>query len=181
MARSPTHRTWTSMAPTRSCTRPPTHACLSNGEATVTITVTPVNDDPLAFDDTITILEDALTTLPGSTFWSNDWKHLRNNANESGQTLTLVNAQIISPTGGSVSVNNDTLVYTPLAHYNNAINGPAKVLLTVRDGGVAGATGDERISTSTLTINITPLNDPARIHHAGHACDHGRCWPCHSE
>ncbi len=99
---------------------------LSNTPATVTINVTPVNDAPLAFDDTITILEDAVTTLPGSTFWANDWRHFRNNPNENGQTLTLVDAQIISPAGGTVSVNNDTLLYTPLAHYNNAINGPAK-------------------------------------------------------
>ncbi len=73
--------------------------------------------------------------------------------------MTLVNAQIISPAGGSVSVANDTLTYTPLAHYNNAINGPALVLLTIRDGGVAGAAGNELTATSTLTINITPVND----------------------
>ncbi len=132
---------------------------LSNAPATVTITVNPVNDAPLAFDDTITILEDAVTILPGGTFWANDQRHFRNNPNENGQTLTLVSAQIISPTGGSVSVANDTLTYTPLAHYNDAINGPAKVLLTIRDGGTAGATGNELTSTSTLTINITPVND----------------------
>ncbi len=54
---------------------------------------------------------------------------------------------------------NDVLTYTPLAHYNNAINGPAKVLLTIRDGGTAGATGNELTTTSTLTINITSVND----------------------
>ncbi len=33
------------------------------------------------------------------------------------------------------------------------------MLLTIRDGGVAGALGNELTSTSTLTINITPVND----------------------
>ncbi len=132
---------------------------LSNTPATVTINVTPVNDAPLAFDDTITILEDAVTTLPGSTFWANDWRHFRNNPNENSQTLTLVDAQVLSPLGSTAVVNNDTLVFTPFSHYNNEINGPVTVLLTIRDGGAAGAAGNELTSTSTLTINITPVND----------------------
>ncbi len=63
---------------------------LSNVPATVTIDVRPVNDAPLGFDDTITILEDTVTVLPGSTFWANDQRHFRNNPNENGQTLTIV-------------------------------------------------------------------------------------------
>ncbi|MCC6507667.1 MAG: cadherin-like domain-containing protein, partial [Pirellulaceae bacterium] len=132
---------------------------LSNTPATVTITVTPVNDAPLGINDTITILEDAVTTLPGSTFWGNDQRHFRNDPNENGQILTLINAVNISPAGGVVSVTNDTLSYTPPAHYNNAINGPAIVVLTIRDSGVAGGDDNPLTTTSTLTINITSVND----------------------
>lgn len=136
---------------------------ISNAPTTVTITVNPINDAPLANDDTITILEDEVAVRPGSLFWANDWRHRRNNPNENDQVLTLINAQIISPTGGTVSVANDTLTYTPPAHYNNAIAGPAKIVLTIRDSGAAGGDANPLTSTSTLTVNITPVNDRPEI------------------
>ncbi len=68
--------------------------------ATVTITVTPVNDAPVAFDDTLPasgqILEDSVILVPGSTITANDWKHTLNNPNEDVQKLTLIGAQLIS-------------------------------------------------------------------------------------
>ncbi len=81
--------------------------------------------------------------------------------NENGQTLTLVAARIITPRGGNeaVSVSNDQLTYIPPRHYNNNINGPVLLELTIRDGGVAGGDANPLESTSTLTINITALND----------------------
>ncbi len=130
----------------------------SNTPATVTITVNPINDRPTANADTITILEDAVTRLPGSTFWSND---VRGPANESGQTLRIVDAVIVGPTGigGTVSVANDELVYNPPADYNNRINGPVLVRLTIRDGGVAGGDANPLEDSNTLTINLTQVND----------------------
>jgi VCBS repeat-containing protein len=132
---------------------------VSNAPTTVTITVHPVNDAPVAYDDEVTILEDQVSVFPGSTFWANDWKHIRNNPNEDGQQLRLIDAQIISPLGGSVSVVNDTLTYTPPLHYNSKIAGPALLLLTIEDFGVAGGDAMPLTSTSTLTVHITPVND----------------------
>ncbi len=130
----------------------------SNAPATVTINVRPINDRPTAIDDTITILEDEVLTAPGSLFWSND---IKGPPNESGQTLTLVGARLINPRGNgeTVSVVGDTLTYRPPLHYNNRIDGPVLVELRIRDGGVAG--GDEMPleDRSTLTINLTALND----------------------
>ncbi len=134
--------------------------------ATVTITVTPVNDRPTASDDEITVLEDALVVRPGGDFTSNDFKGVfgtPSQTNELGQDLTVVNAVILHPDpavyGGSVSVVNNEITYTPPAHYNNQIDGPALVELTIRDSGVAGADAMPLEHSSTLTINLTAVND----------------------
>ncbi|MFO1062606.1 MAG: cadherin-like domain-containing protein [Pirellulales bacterium] len=142
---------------------------ISNTPTTVTITINPVNDAPKAFDDSTTILEDAVTTIAGSTLWTNDWKHLRNNANENAQTLSLLSARILGPadgvtqgsTGGSVTVNTttDTLTYTPPADYNNAINGAVLIEVTIIDNGAAGASTNRKTAKSTLTVSLTPVND----------------------
>lgn len=134
--------------------------------ATVTITVTPVNDRPTAIDDQVTILEDELLVRPGGDFTANDFKGVfgtPSQTNELGQDLTIVGAVIMHPDpsvyGGSVSVVNNEITYTPPAHYNDAIDGPALVELTIRDSGVAGADAMPLEHTSTLTINLTPVND----------------------
>ncbi|XZE21483.1 tandem-95 repeat protein [Pirellulaceae bacterium SH449] len=78
---------------------------ISNEPATVTITVNPINDDPVAFDDTITMLEDATLAESGMTFTANDFPHFRMadpafaggfNLNESGQVLTVVGTEIVT-------------------------------------------------------------------------------------
>ena len=134
--------------------------------ATVTITVNPVNDRPTAVDDEITILEDETIVRPGSDFTVNDFKGIFGNpsqTNELGQTLEIVNAVILQPDpgvfGGSVSVVNNELTYTPPAHYNNEISGPVLIALTIRDGGVAGGDANPLEDTATLTINLTAVND----------------------
>ncbi|GAB5405864.1 MAG: hypothetical protein Aurels2KO_40950 [Aureliella sp.] len=134
--------------------------------ATVTITVTPVNDRPTAIDDEITVLEDELIVRPGRDFTANDYKGIfgtPSQTNELGQDLTVVDAVIIHPDpavyGGSVSVVDNEITYTPPAHYNNQIDGPALVELTIRDSGVAGADEMPLEHSSTLTINLTAVND----------------------
>lgn len=134
--------------------------------ATVTITVNPVNDRPTAVDDEITIIEDQVLIRSGDVFTENDFKGIfgtPSQTNELGQNLAVVNAQIISPDtavfGGSVSVVNNELTFTPGPHYNNEISGPVLVELTIRDSGTAGADEMPLEHTSTLTINIEAVND----------------------
>ncbi|HBE66520.1 MAG TPA: hypothetical protein DDW52_00090, partial [Planctomycetaceae bacterium] len=134
--------------------------------ATVTINVLPVNDQPTGIDDEIDVLEDELIVRPGSDFTANDLKGVQgtpSETNELGQDLTVVGAVILHPDpavyGGSVSVVDDEITYTPPAHYNNQIDGPALIELTIRDSGVAGADAMPLESTSTLTINLAAVND----------------------
>lgn len=75
-----------------------------------------------------------------------------------GNAATAYSPVIVPPSGGTVSVTNNVLTYTPPAHYNNNIGGPAVLRLTIEDDGLAGPTAGQT-STSLLTINIAPVND----------------------
>ena len=152
-----------------------------NRSVTVTITVTPVNDAPVAVDDTVSILEDAVTTWNGSLFTANDRTQPDRPAgtdgdlfdtNESLQVLTVTNVELVNPRGfgESISVTSNQITYTPPTDYNNRINGPVLVRVLIQDSGVAGGDaapknpGDDDVPFtgvrySTLTINIGDVND----------------------
>lgn len=149
---------------------------VSNNTATVTITVNPVNDAPLAFDDLERINEDTITVWDGSRFTSNDFKGATtlvpptSIANEENQTLTVVNARFVladrittrpARAGESISVVGNVIRYVPGTNYNNSIDGPVFVELEILDNGVSGfpEAPDFKNSFSILTINIDAIND----------------------
>ena len=106
--------------------------------ATVTITIPPVNDAPIAVDDgPLSTNED--TPLTGINVLGND-------TDADGDPLTVTSAT--SP-DGTVAINPDgTLDFTPNADFN----GPTTIEYTVDDGN--GGT-----DTATVTINVAPVND----------------------
>ncbi len=75
-----------------------------------------------------------------------------------GDVATAYSPVVVPPSGGSFSVAGNELTYTPPAHYNSVIGGPALLLLTIEDDATAGPTAN-LTSTSTLTINIAAVND----------------------
>ena len=73
---------------------------------------------------------------------------------------------VLPPSGGTVSVVNNVLTYTPPLHYNNNIGGPAMLLVTIEDDLTAGPIASDPYgaparltSTATLTINLAAVND----------------------
>ena len=111
----------------------------SNGgasTATLTITITPVNDAPIANADTATMAEDAAPILINV---------LANDSDEDGDSLTISAA---SADIGSASVVGNQIQYTPAAN----TNGLATVTYTVSDNN--GGT-----NTATVAITITAVND----------------------
>ena len=111
----------------------------NNGQAsaTVTMTVHPVNDPPVAVKDTTTILEDNPVTL----------NLLANDTDIEGSPLTLTGVN--APSKGTFINNGDgSITYTPNANQY----GTDTFTYTVSDGDMT--------STGTVTINITPVNDP---------------------
>ncbi|MCE8529008.1 tandem-95 repeat protein [Ruegeria pomeroyi] len=105
--------------------------------ATVTVTVTGVNDAPVAVDDTVSVAEDGSVSIAV----------LGNDSDPDGDGLTVSGAS--DPANGSVVVNADnTLSYTPDANFN----GTDTFTYTVSDGN-GGA------DTATVTVTVTGVND----------------------
>src|SRR5207244_1416812 len=96
--------------------------------ATVSFTVTEVNDAPTAVNDALSsVAEDSgQRTIPFATLTANDSK---GPANESGQTLTV--KTVSKPVGGTVSIVAGTVRFTPAANFN----GTATFQYTVEDNG----------------------------------------------
>jgi Bacterial Ig domain len=101
---------------------------------TITITVTPVNDPPVADDQSLTTPEDTprALTLTGSDI--------------DGDALTFTAA---APAHGTLSGSGASLVYTPAANFNGTDS-----FTFVVDDGHGG------IDTGTITITVTAVNDP---------------------
>jgi len=122
---------------------------------TLTIDITPVNDAPLAVDDTATTPEDTTLIVPASGVLFND-------VDVDGDTLIvdrfsvqgipgsfLAGATTTIPGIGTLTVNaNGSYTFVPVANYN----GPGPVVTNrISDGTLT--------STAVLTITITPVND----------------------
>ena len=125
--------------------------------ATVTLTVTPVNDAPVAGDDTRTTAEDTTLTVPAAT------GVLANDTDVDGDTLSVTQFTVAGVTGsftagntatiagvGTLRINADgSYVFTPAANYNGTV---PVATYTVSDG--KGGT-----DTGTLALTVTPVND----------------------
>jgi len=109
---------------------------INDRTASVTITVTPVNDAPTANADSATMNEDAPALLVNV---------LANDSDIDGNTLVITAA---TADRGSASVVDNKIQYTPAPN----TNGTAIINYTISDGN--GGT-----ATTNLTITIIPVND----------------------
>ena len=111
--------------------------------ATVTITITSVNDAPIAVDDSGTTTED--TPLNGTTVLTND------SDVDTGDVLTANTTPTVVPANGTVVINaNGTYVYTPNANFN----GSDSFQYDVCDNGTPIL-----CATATVNITVTAVND----------------------
>ena len=103
---------------------------------TVGITVTNINDNPVAVADTASTNEDTLVSI----------SVLSNDSDSDGDTLTISSA---SASNGTVTIEADeTLTYTPSLNYN----GTDTINYAINDG----STGT---NNSTVTVTIVAIND----------------------
>jgi VCBS repeat-containing protein len=117
-----------------------TDGVLTSAVATVTITVTPLNDAPVAADDFYTTLEDTALTIPAAGVLTNDF-------DVDGDVLTAVLVSGVQH--GMLNLGgNGAFVYTPSLNYNGADTFTYRVTDGVLTSGVA-----------TVTITVTPVND----------------------
>ncbi|RBQ11287.1 tandem-95 repeat protein, partial [Pedobacter miscanthi] len=126
--------------------------------ATLSLNITPVNDNPVTVNDVATTSEDvAITRLASNGLLSNDTDV------DNGNILTITGFTYPGITGtpvmgspftvpgvGSITINADgSYSFTPASNYNGAV---PVFTYTISDGNGGTATG-------TLTINITAVND----------------------
>jgi hypothetical protein len=111
---------------------------------TVTITINPVNDSPVAMDDTDSTNEDvAITTV----------NVLSNDSDVENDALFVGLFDATSTSGGIVTDNgNGTFNYTPAADFN----GDDTFTYTVSDGSANEVDTD----IGTVTISVVAVNDP---------------------
>jgi len=105
-----------------------------SAEATVSITVTPVNDAPMAIAQNLGTAED--TALPITL----------TGADVDPDTLSYT--IVTPPANGTLSGTVPNVTYTPAANFN----GSASFTFTVNDGTVDS-------TTATVSIDVTPVND----------------------
>ncbi len=109
--------------------------------AMANITVTPVNDGPVATDDGgLTTLEDTTLIMAASTLLTND----RDVDND-----PLVITEVSNPLNGTVTLlPSGEVSFTPVANYN----GPASFTYTISDG-------QGGLASAVANLMVTPVND----------------------
>jgi cyclophilin family peptidyl-prolyl cis-trans isomerase len=121
--------------------------------ATVTIDVTDVNDDPVAADDSVTVVEDGANVV--LDVLAND-----SMGDDVDEELTI--SSVETATNGTVTVAADgkSLVYTPAANFN----GTDTFSYTLSDG--RGGT-----DTAQVTVTVTEVNDAPTANPDTHSMD----------
>lgn len=102
--------------------------------ATVSLTVTPVNDAPVANAQSVTTVEDTAKAI------------VLTGSDVDGDSLNF--AVVSGPSHGSLSGSAPNLIYTPVANYN----GSDSFTFRANDGTTNSA-------LATVSVNITPAND----------------------
>ncbi len=104
--------------------------------ATVSITVSPVNDRPVANGQSLTVVEDTATAIA------------LGGSDVEGSTLTYTRTGT-GPVHGTLTGTVPNLVYTPAANYN----GPDSFTFKVNDGTI------DSLADATVSITVSPVND----------------------
>ena len=122
---------------TDSFTYTATDGTATSAVSTVSIAVDPVNDTPVATNDSVTTNED--TQLTGNV--------LTNDTDADGNTLTAT--LVTGPSHGALTLNADgTFTYTPTANYN----GTDSFTYTATDGTATS-------TATTVTVTVNAVND----------------------
>ncbi len=113
---------------------------LNSGVATVTLTVTAVNDAPVAVADSFTATEDVTLTVAAPGVLDND-------ADTEGTALTA--ALVVSPAHGTLTLNvNGSFTYRAATNYS----GPDSFTYRASDGAINSA-------VTTVSISVNAVND----------------------
>ena len=130
--------------------------------ATVTITVTEVNDPPVAGADSVTAPGGRPFGVTTASLLLND---TTGPSNEAAQTDIVVAAHAGADTHGTVTMSHGPIVYIP----DVGFSGPASFTYTVCDNGTTNAQPDPRCADGTVSVTVTvapnqtPVGLPATV------------------
>jgi glucose/arabinose dehydrogenase len=124
-----------------------TDGAATSAPATISITVTEVNDPPDGVDDTASAAEDGNVLV---NVRANDAK---GPANESSQMLTV--SSVTMPLHGTAVVEGGSVRYTPAANYS----GPDAFGYQVCDNGKTNGAPAPLCDTATVSVIVTAVND----------------------
>ena len=115
------------------------------GTATVTVTITPVNDPPVAANDTASTLEDTAATV----------NVLGNDSDLEGDALAVTG--VTQAVHGAVTFNAGSVTYTPAANYFGADS----FTYTIGDGNGGSATASVSVTVASANDAPSATNDQA--------------------
>ncbi len=124
--------------------------------ASFVLTVSPVNDPPLAHPDSKVTDEDTQLVFPALDLLSNDSP---GPANEGDQTLTVT--AVTSPTtqGGKVRLEGTNVVYLPAPQFF----GTDSFSYNVTDNGTTAGTSDPQSATGMVVVEVRKANRPPSV------------------
>jgi cysteine-rich repeat protein len=110
----------------------------------VTVAVTPVNDAPVAVDDTATVFEDGELALAAGDLLGND-------SDIDGDALVVVDVRDVQ--NGQARVDDGGVMFVPEANFH----GTASFVYVIADGG---ATASAQVTVTVLPVNDAPTPAP---------------------
>ncbi len=127
-----------------------------SASAAAIITVSEVNDPPVAVDDALgSVAEDSgMRVIAIATLLANDSK---GPVNESAQTLAII--AVSNAIGGSAAINGSNVEFTPGLNFNGA----ASFDYTVQDNGTTNGAANAKTDLEAMTFAVTAVNDPPVI------------------
>ena len=130
----------------------------ANSTTKVSVTVSEVNDPPIANPDTVATKEDQVLSMKFSELTAND-----SPGPGETQDLTIVNVTMVDSSKGKVAIVGKDVVFTPSPFYNNLIGGPAEFNYTVQDSGGLTATALVTVNISEVNNNPVPGDNTSKI------------------
>ena len=125
-------------------------------EEQITLTVTEVNDDPIADASSFTVAEDNISADPDHTLTGDDGDPMDNDTDNQSLTFILVDQ---AQHGTVVLSENGEVRYTPDLNHNDNVSSDS-FTYKVQDNGTTNGENDFLESVpATESINITPVND----------------------
>lgn len=112
----------------------PNNGLLNGNKTTVTITINPINDRPIATEDNISTREDINVSI----------SVLDNDIDIDSNTLTITS--VAKPANGIATIDNKSITYSP----NIGFNGIDKFIYTISDGNMT--------ASASVNVAVSPVN-----------------------